>query len=149
MRIMPDVIRDQNLLVARAGDNARQIAKAMVNRKISSILVLDDEGRLIGIITERDLTRCFAVDGVDPQTTMAGDIMTVDVETLSPEDSAFAALELMELRHFRHLPVVDADNRPLGIVSIRDLYAVVTRESRNVLAKTQTYLFDDRYNPEM
>ncbi len=149
MRIMPDVIRDQNLLVARPGDNARQVAKAMVNRRISSVLVLDGEGRLIGIITERDLTRCFAVEGVDPHTTTAGDIMTLDVETLSPEDSAFAALELMELRHFRHLPVVDADNKPLGIVSIRDLYAVVNRESRNVLAKTQAYLFDDRYNPEM
>lgn len=146
---MPDVIRDQNLLVAKPGDNARHVAKAMVERQISSILVLDDDGKLVGIITERDFTRRFAVEGVDALKTTAGDIMTRDVETLSPDDSAFAALELMELRHFRHLPVVDADNRPLGIVSIRDLYAVVNRESRSLLAKTQTYLFDDRYNPEM
>ena len=61
----------------------------------------------------------------------------------------FSALELMELRRFRHLPVVDAAGRPLGIVSIRDLYVVINRESRSVLAKTQTYMFDDRYNPEM
>jgi len=149
MRIMPDVIRDQNLLVAKPGDNARHVAKAMVERKISSILVLDDFGKLIGIITERDFTRCFAAEGVDAEKTTAGDIMTVDVETLSPDDSAFSALELMELRGFRHLPVLDADGRPLGIVSIRDLYAVVNRESRAVLAKTQTYLFDDRYNPDM
>ena len=47
------------------------------------------------------------------------------------------------------MPVIDAGGKPLGIVSIRDLYAVVTRESRDVLAKTQTYLFDDRYNPDM
>jgi CBS domain-containing protein len=149
MRIMPDVIRDQNLLVAKSGDNARHVARAMVERKISSILVIDDVGKLIGIITERDLTRCFAVEGVDAALTTAGDIMTVDVETLEPDDSAFAALELMELRGFRHLPVVDEAHRPVGIVSIRDLYAVVSRESRNVLAKTQTYLFDDRYNPDM
>lgn len=149
MRIMPDVIHDQNLLVARPGDNARQVAKAMVERKISSILVVDDAGRLIGIITERDFTRCFAVEGVDPLKTTAGDVMTSDVETLAPDDSAYSALELMELRGFRHLPVVDPDGMPLGIVSIRDLYAMVTRESRNVLAKTQTYLFDDRYNPDM
>lgn len=149
MRIMPDVIHDQNLLVAKPGDNARHVARAMVERKISSILVLDDDGKLIGIITERDFTRCFAVEGVDAGTTTAGDIMTRGVETLEPDDSAFAALELMELRNFRHLPVVDGEHRPLGIVSIRDLYAVVSRESRNVLAKTQTYLFDDRYNPDM
>ena len=147
MKIMPDVIHGQNLLVAKTGDNARQVAKAMVERQISSILVLDDAGKLIGIITERDFTRCFAVEGVDPERTSAGDIMTTEVETLSPDDSAFSALELMELRGFRHLPVIDAGGKPLGIVSIRDLYAVVTRESRDVLAKTQTYLFDDRYNP--
>lgn len=149
MRVMPDVIHDQNLMVANPEDNARQVAKAMVERKISSILVLDEAGKLIGIITERDFTRCFAVQGVDPDKTTAGDIMTTDVETLAPDDSAFAALELMELRNFRHLPVVDDRGKPLGIVSIRDLYAVVTRVSRDVLVKTQTYLFDDRYNPDM
>jgi len=149
MKIMPDVVRDQNLLVAKPGDNARHVAKAMVERKISSILVLDDDGKLIGIITERDFTRCFAVDGMDGETTTAGEIMTADVETLSADDSAFSALELMELKGFRHLPVIDADGRPLGVVSIRDLYAAVTRESRRVMAKTQTYLFDDRYNPDM
>ncbi len=45
--------------------------------------------------------------------------------------------------------MVDGDGRPLGIVSIRDLYAVVNRESRALLAKTQAYMFDDRYNPDM
>lgn len=149
MRIMPDVIHDQNLLVARPEDNARHVAKAMVQRQISSILVLDEAGKLVGIVTERDFTRRFAVEGVDAAKTTAGDIMTREVETLSPDDSAFAALELMELRNFRHLPVIDAEGKPLGIVSIRDLYAVVNRESRSLLAKTQTFLFDDRYNPDM
>ncbi|WNJ98840.1 CBS domain-containing protein [Thalassospiraceae bacterium LMO-JJ14] len=149
MKIMPDVIHDQNLLVARPEDNARHVAKAMVQRQVSSILVLDEAGKLIGIVTERDFTRRFAVEGVDAEKTTAGDIMTRDVETLSPDDSAFAALELMELRNFRHLPVVGGDGKPLGIVSIRDLYAVVNRESRSLLAKTQTYLFDDRYNLDM
>jgi len=149
MRIMPDVIRDQNLLVASPEDNARHVAKAMVKRRISSILVLDDTGKLVGIITERDFTRSFAAGTADADKTTAGDIMTREVETLSPDDSAFSALELMELRNFRHLPVVDGDGRPLGIVSIRDLYAVVNRESRSLLAKTQAYMFDDRYNPDM
>lgn len=149
MRIIPDVVSDQNLLVARPDDNARQVATAMVERHISSILVLDKKGKLIGIITERDFTRYFAVQGVDPDRTTAGDVMTDELETLSPDDSAFSALELMELRGFRHLPVVDKDGMPLGIVSIRDLYAVITRASRDLLAKTQTYLFDDRYNPDM
>lgn len=149
MKIMPDVVSEQNLMVARPEDNARHVATAMVERKISSILVLAEDGTLVGIITERDFTRCFVVEGADPEKTTAGDIMTTDLETVSSEDSAFSALELMELRGFRHLPVVDDGGRPVGIVSIRDLYSVVNRASREVLAKTQTYLFDDRYNPEM
>jgi CBS domain-containing protein len=68
---------------------------------------------------------------------------------VGPDDSAFSALQLMELRGYRHLPVVDGDGRPVGVVSIRDLYAVVTRESRYLLEKTQTYVFGDRYNPEV
>ncbi|MEX0695659.1 MAG: CBS domain-containing protein [Rhodospirillales bacterium] len=148
MRIMPDVIHDQNLLVARPEDNARTAARAMVERKISSILVIGADGKLIGILTERDFTRSFVVDGVDPETTTAADIMTSSPDTLSPDDSAFSALELMELRGFRHLPVIDDAGRPVGIVSIRDLYAVVTRESRYLLEKAQTYVFGDRYNPE-
>lgn len=148
MRIMPDVIHDQNLLVAKPEDNARIIARAMVERKISSILVIGDDGKLIGILTERDFTRCFVVLGVDPETTTAADIMTASPDTVTPDDSAFSALELMELRGYRHLPVVDGQGRPVGVVSIRDLYSVVTRESRYLLEKTQTYVFGDRYNPE-
>ena len=123
MKIIPDVIHNQDLLLARPDDNAQTAAKAMVQRQISSILVVNGDGQLVGIITERDFTRCFVVDGMDLNQTTAESIMTPTPETLSPDDHARSALELMELRGFRHLPVVNKDGLPVGIVSMRDLYA--------------------------
>lgn len=149
MKIIPDVIGAQNLLYVNPNDNARVAARAMVDRKISSILVVDIEGHLVGIVTERDLTRCFAVQGVDPDKTTAGDVMTPSPDTLSPNDSARGALELMELRGYRHLPVVDENNRPVGIVSMRNLYATLVEHTQHVLERTQTFVFGDRHNPEV
>lgn len=148
MKIIPDVIGAQDLLYVHPDDNARVAARAMVDRKISSILVVDGEGCLVGIVTERDLTRCFAVEGVNPDETTAGDVMTPSPDTLSPNDSARGALELMELRGYRHLPVVDDDNRPVGIVSMRDLYATLVEHTQHVLERTQTFVFGDRHNPD-
>lgn len=149
MKIIPDVIRAQNLLCVYPDDNARVSACAMVDRKISSILVIDPEGQLVGIVTERDLTRCFAVQGVDPEKTTVRDVMTPSPDTLSPNDSARGALELMELRGYRHLPVVDDDLKPVGIVSMRDLYATLVEHTQHVLERTQTYVFGDRHNPDV
>lgn len=149
MKIIPDVIRAQHLLCVHPNDNARVAACAMVDRKISSILVVDTEGQLVGIVTERDLTRCFAVQGVDPDTTTASDVMTPSPDTLSPNDSARGALELMELRGYRHLPVVDDKHKPVGIVSMRDLYATLVEHTQHVLERTQTFVFGDRHNPDV
>lgn len=149
MKIIPDVISAQDLLYVHPDDNARVAARVMIDRKVSSILIVDTEGQLVGIVTERDFTRCFAVQGVNPDKTTASDVMTLSPDTLSPNDSARDALELMELRGYRHLPVVDEKNRPVGIVSMRDLYATLVEHTQHVLERTQTFVFGDRHNPEV
>ncbi len=149
MRIVPDVVHEQDILRAKAADNARETAKLMADRNVSCVLVVDGAGVLTGIVTERDLTRRFVVGNADLATATVGDIMTPDPETLRPDDSANGALLLMELRNFRHLPVVDDAHKPVAIVSIRDLYASVTAANRDVLAKTQTYVFGERHNPDV
>ena len=148
MKIVPDVIERQVLLTVKPGDNARVSAKLMVARGVSSLLVVGDDGRLVGIATERDFTRCFADDALDLDALSIADIMTTDPDTVTADDPARSALDLMELRGYRHLPVTDDAGRPIGVVSIRDLYAVVMEATRNVLSVTQTYVFGDRYNPD-
>lgn len=146
MKIIPDVIAATPPLTVRPSCNAREAARMMTEAKLSAILIVDGDGRLVGIATERDFTRSFVVKGTDMDSTVIGDIMTVRAETLRADDPPRAALQLMELRSVRHLPVIDNDGRPLAIVTILNLYSTVMQANNDLMAKTQSYLFGDRHN---
>jgi len=84
------------------------------------------DGRLLGIITERDLVRAIA-DGVDPKQATASVIMTPNPATVGEdEDVGVVAVKMMRLG-IRHLPVVDAMGKPIGLLSARNLVAVLDR----------------------
>jgi len=81
-------------------------------------------GKLLGIITERDLVRAIA-DGIDPRQATATVIMTPNPATVTAdEDVSVVALKMMNLG-IRHLPVVDGQGRPIGLISARNLVAVL------------------------
>jgi CBS domain-containing protein len=109
------------------GPDARlsEVARQMRVEDSDSIAVMSDD-HLIGIITERDLVRAIA-DGVDPKQATAGVIMTADPVTAgAEEDVSVVALRMMSLG-VRHLPVVDAGGNPTGLLSARNLVAVLDR----------------------
>jgi CBS domain-containing protein len=84
------------------------------------------EKRLLGIITERDLVRAIA-DGVDPKQVRADVFMSADPATVTAdEDVSVVAVKMMALG-IRHLPVLDAKGTPIGLISARDLVAVLDR----------------------
>jgi CBS domain-containing protein len=102
-----------------------EVARQMRVEDSDSIAVMSD-GHLIGIITERDMVRAIA-DGVDPKQATAGVIMTADPVTAgAEEDVSVVALRMMSLG-VRHLPVVDAGGNPIGLLSARNLVAVLDR----------------------
>lgn len=102
-----------------------EVAREMRTNDADSVAVMDDDA-LVGIITERDLVRAIA-DGVNPSQTTASVIMTADPATVTAdEDVSVVALKMMSLG-VRHLPVVDGDGKPMGLVSARNLVAVLDR----------------------
>ena len=114
------------LLSVEPQTSLAEVAKRMRREDADSVAVMS-EGRLLGIITERDLVRAIA-DGVDPQQAKADVIMSADPATVTAdEDVAVVALKMMTLG-IRHLPVVDQDGSPIGLISARDLVAVLERE---------------------
>jgi len=102
-------------------DTLRSAAERMWRQQTGSLLVMQN-GRLAGILTERDMLRAVATGYGDDA--KVGDWMTAHPETIEADDSTDHAAALMIHGGFRHLPVVGADRLPLGIVSIRDLMRV-------------------------
>jgi CBS domain-containing protein len=115
----------RNLLSVEPGETITEAAQRMVERNIGAVLVLDG-GRLVGIMTERDVLRAVA-RGLHGDAVVA-EYMTKDPETIAPDDTTQHAAVLMIHGGFRHLPVVERDD-VVGILSIRDLMRVALEDS--------------------
>ena len=97
-----------------------QLAQQLSTRRIGSMLVLDVEGAVAGIVSERDLVRAFASHGAKAMELEARQVMTRDVVTCDPDDSIDQVMQTMTSGRFRHLPVV-RHGELLGLVSIGDV----------------------------
>jgi len=99
----------------------------MVEQSVGALLVVDVEGRLVGILTERDYL-CKIIGLVEDYAHQPlRDYMTPDPETLGPEDRIAMALQKMDVGGYRHLPVVEEDGKPVGLVSVRDVIRHITK----------------------
>ncbi len=142
-KIVPDIIGEQTLTALTRSATVREAAELMLERNIGAILVIEDD-RLQGIFTERDLTTRVAATGRNPDTTQLGEVMTGDLDTVSPNDTAASVLELMQEHGYRHVPVLDGD-QVVGIVSIRDLYAAVKRQLEEDIKEREAFIFGSNY----
>jgi len=142
-KIVPDVISGQTLQKVTPRDTARAAAGMMREKKIAAVLVMESD-QLVGIITERDMTARVVAAGRDPDATLCADIMTANPDTLSPDDTASDALSMMRERNYRHLPVVTG-SRVVGMVSVRDLYAVYKSELEEDLKDRNAFIYGESY----
>ena len=138
MKIVPDVIGPQSLILVNADTTVREAAKLMATHKIGAVMV--GEGRtLTGIFTERDLAFKVVAAGRDPDKVRLSEVMTRDPDTLRPDSTAHEALQRMSQRGYRHLPVVEA-GKLVGMVSIRDIYSAVLRELEDELHDREAFI---------
>jgi CBS domain-containing protein len=98
---------------------AERAIKTMLDRHVGAVAVIDENRRVAGIFTERDVLRRFSLGERDPRKVSISEVMTTPVEMATRATSAAEALATMVERHYRHLPIVDEDGRLLGMLSIR------------------------------
>lgn len=144
-RIIPDVIDGQQVLSCfPASTSVAEAAEVMAERNIGAVLVVE-HGRLTGIVTERDLVRKVVAKGMMLDGVTLGQIMTPDPDTIAPGERAIDALQSMRKGRYRHLPVVDQAGVLHGMVSIRDLYAVVYDQLTEDLSHAETMIYGESY----
>ena len=110
----PDIYRIQ------AQDCIADAATSLVNHSVGALLVEDEAGKIVGILSERDIVRGMGPHGADLHDVSVSELMTTDLIHCSPSDTVNEAMAMMTDRRIRHLPVFDGDNL-VGFISIGDL----------------------------
>jgi CBS domain-containing protein len=105
-------------------------AREMSSGDIGAVLV-EDDGNVAGILTDRDIVVRAIAEGRDPSSTKVADVASRDVKTLTPDSSVEDAIRIVREQNVRRIPVVQ-DGRPAGIVSIGDL--AIERDTDSALA---------------
>jgi CBS domain-containing protein len=119
----------QQLVTCLPDNSLGSIARLMYTHSIGAIPVCEPGGRMVGIISERDLVRAFArTDLSELQYLRARDLMTTRVITCRPDDSMRVAQDLMRVNHCRHLPILE-NGLVKGMLSLRDTLALRLQES--------------------
>lgn len=141
MMTIRDVIRDRTPYSVRGTMNLLEAATYMSSRKIGGVCVLDENDRLVGILTERDLLNRIVVPQRDPAALQVSDAMSAltDLAVIETNDTPHEALERMERTGRRHLPVVEKD-RWVGMLSMRDLLRVELSEQGDELKLLHEYI---------
>jgi CBS domain-containing protein len=107
--------------MCNATDSAQQVARRMCEKRISAVLVRNDNNKSFGIITERDLvSKVIAPESVDCKSVTASQIMTLHPHSMSPETYMYEAMAYMLGHRLKHLPVLDR-GAIVGIVTLSDL----------------------------
>jgi len=98
-----------------------------------------DQGKLVGVVSERDYTRKVALQGKSSKETSVAEIMTRNVVTVTPGTGTLACMSLMSQKKIRHLPVVDGA-KVLGMISIRDLMDDIIAEHEQTISQLTNYI---------
>ncbi len=117
-----------------------EAAVSMNEKKIGALLVLDLD-RLVGIITERDILQQIVALRRDPAETLVEEIMTTEVACCTINTSLDEARGVMKNRRIRHLPVVDAEDRLLALISIGDLNAYQSTAQEQTIHLLHEYIY--------
>src|SRR2546426_12006612 len=139
MILIKDVIRDREPYSLRASASVLEAAEFMAQRRIGAVCVLDDEGRLMGVFSERDLLNRVVVPRHDASAMKLGDVTSPLRAVIRCDETPHQALERMEQIGSRHLPVVDGE-KWVGMLSMRDLLRVELSEQGDELKLLHEYI---------
>jgi len=128
-----------NVLTIWPGASVRSAIERMASAGVGALVVIDDDGGLAGVVSERDVLKALASNGDSAMSMPVSDVMPARLVTCSTDDALGELMAVMTNRRVRHLPVVE-DNHVIGIVSIGDLVKARLHE-----LETESQVLRDAY----
>lgn len=110
----------------------------LAEKNVGALPVLE-EGRLVGIFSERDYARKVILRGRSSKEATVGELMSTPVYTVGPNEPIETCMQLMTERHIRHLPVIEGD-RVVGMISIGDVGKAIIADQRVVIRDLESYI---------
>lgn len=117
-----------------------EAAKFLTQHKIGAVVVREGD-RIAGMFSERDVLQRVVAEGRDPAQTTVAAVMTTEVACCTPDTPLEEARGAMKNRRIRHIPVVDGDERLLGVISIGDLNAFQVADQEQTIFLLNEYLY--------
>ena len=140
MKPVVELLRNhsQTLWHVRPDDSVFDALKLLAEYEVGALMVMD-QGRLVGVISERDYTRKVALQGRNSKETRVVDIMTRNVVVVSPRVGTKDCMAIMSQKRIRHLPVLDGET-VMGMISIRDIMDDIIADHELTIAQLQSYI---------
>lgn len=140
MKIVGDILdsKGHEVWSVKPDDTVFDSLKLMAAKEVGALLVLDED-RLVGIVTERDYARKVILEGKSSKSSSVAEVMTPRVLCVTPERTVDECMALMTDKRARHLPVVD-HKRVVGVVSIGDLVKALISEQQVLIDQLQNYI---------
>lgn len=132
-------LKGRNVATAKAESSLMDIVRFLADHKVGAIVIVDDDGALCGIISERDIVKALSAKGDSALSQQACDFMTRNVVTCGEDDGVAELMERMTAGRFRHLPVV-ADGNLVGIISIGDVVKQRITEAEQEAEAMRAYI---------
>ena len=131
--------KGRRVVALKPEDSLAEVVRTLAANKIGALILTDDEGRIAGIISERDVVKAVAADGAASLLRPVSDYMTRDVVFAEPGETVTILMERMTDRRIRHLPVL-TDSRLSGVISIGDVVKCQIAEATHEAESLRTYI---------
>jgi CBS domain-containing protein len=145
MKTVKELLRTKGYHIWSIGPDATvyEALTLMAEKDVGALLVLDNAGQLVGILSERDCARKIVLKGKTSRETPVREIMTEKVVWVRPDQTIEECMALMTNKHIRHLPVME-EGRLLGVISIGDVVKDIISEQEFVIAQLENYITGKR-----
>ncbi|HVK47812.1 MAG TPA: CBS domain-containing protein [Pseudobacter sp.] len=134
--------KGSNITTVTPGTSVLEALQIMADQNIGSVMVMEN-GRYLGIMTERDYSRKIILKGKSSTDTTVQDIMTSDFPRVTPADSIDYCMQLMSDKNIRYLPVFDMEH-VIGIISINDVVKETILSHEETITQLKDYLHSSR-----